>query len=88
MPELAHPLAHVVGKLAVVVELLRVEVLRRPVAEGIEDHPQRLAVLGAERREGEDQLFADLAEEDTLRERRIEIRVGEVRRVAGVRCDG
>ena len=68
-----------VGERAVVVELRAVDVLRGEGAERVEDHPQRLALLVAERREGEDEILADLAEEHALRERRIVVRRREMR---------
>ena len=78
-PELVEPLAHPLGELRVVVVLLRVHVLGGPRPEGAEDRVERLALLRGERRKGEDEVFADLAEEDALRERRIDVRRREMR---------
>jgi hypothetical protein len=71
-------MAHRVGELSVVVELPGVDRVGGEGAKGIEDHRQRFALFRRQGGEGEDQVLADLAQEDALGERAVEVGIGEV----------
>ncbi len=77
-PEFVHAVAHGVGELAVVVELVRVDRVPRPGAKRVEHSGEVLSLLGAQLGKWKDEVFTDFAEEDGFRETGIMVGIGEV----------
>src|SRR5262245_7411925 len=82
------PVAHAVRKVPVMIVLACVDVIGGERTQRVEDHRETLALLGRELREGEDELLADLAQEEPLDERRVFVGSGEMRLRGSGRCWG
>src|SRR6185312_694152 len=71
--ELVQSVSDLVGKLPVVVHLCRVDVGGGEGAQRVDDHAKRLGFLRRHHGERKDQILANLTEEDTLGERRVDV---------------
>jgi len=77
--QLGHALANAVSEPAVVIVLLAIDGVGGPGPEGIDDHALRFLFLRRQPGKWEDHFLAQLTQKDALRERRILVRVRQVR---------